>query len=512
MLMFFAPFTLGLAVSVLGGSPALPAVYVEAPSIVPPEPMREFRGLWIATVQNLDWPSRPGVSVDVQEKELNQLIHKAAQTRLNAVVFQVRAASDAFYPSRYEPWSEWLTGEQGKPPGIGFDPLLTAIRAARLRGMELHAWFNPYRAGFVKGATSFHENHISRLRPDWVHQYGQQLWLDPGLPEVREWITRSILDVVKRYDIDGVHLDDYFYPAPETIPNGSFQEFPDHVAWDRYRKSGGTLGRDDWRRDNINHFISRLYREVKAVKPSVKVGISPRGIWQPNHPTGIQGFNAYKGIYADSRLWLQEGWMDYFSPQLYWSLGKKEQSFQSLLHWWDEQNHQSRHLWPGLATYRLENEWSAKEIIHQIQRTRLRPYPHGHLHFRAKHVVDKTGDLHFSQIRSAVYRDFALIPESPWMSSNPDPPLATELIRSEALPGKLEFIWATQSGQLPRWWLYQARFGQSWQNRLIPGAQNRAHLDLTQHEKLPQYISWRPVDASGRLGKALVLKYQKGAE
>ena len=245
---------------------------------------------------------------------------------------------------------------------------------------------------------------------------------------------------------------------------------------------------------------------VKSIKPWVKVGISPRGIWQPGYPTGINGFNAYKGIYADSRLWLSEGWMDYFSPQLYWSIGQTKHSFSALLQWWAEQNGMSRHLWPGLATYKLNDVWSPTEIINQIRITRERTASPGHLHFRATHVLDEKRKFNFSRIRSAVYREQALIPPSPWMRPTPSEPMETRLIKSEIKGKTLELSWNTQSGALPRWWLYQAHFGQVWQSRVIPGRQNEAQLDLGNPNKLPKYISWRPIDAYGETGKALVLR------
>jgi len=295
-------------------------------SVTPPPPAREFRGAWIATVANIDWPSKPGLGVAEQKAELIALLDRAAQLKLNAIIFQVRPACDAMYVSPLEPWSEYLTGAMGRAPQPFYDPLAFAIGEAHRRGLELHAWFNPFRALHPRARSPVAPNHISRTHPGWVRKYGDQLWLDPGEPAARDYVLSVVMDVVRRYDVDGVQFDDYFYPDPEKDTAGRELVFPDDATWRKFGLPGGFLSRDDWRRANVNQFIQRVYQSIKAVKPRVKFGVSPKGIWRPGYPQQIRGMDAYAKIYADSRKWLANGWLDYFSPELYWPIEPKEQS------------------------------------------------------------------------------------------------------------------------------------------------------------------------------------------
>ena len=246
-------------------------------TVVPPQPAREFRGAWLVTVANKDWPSKPGLPVAEQKAELTGLLDRAVQLKLNAIIFQVRPSCDAMYASAIEPWSEYLTGTMGEAPQPFYDPLAFAIEEAHKRGLELHAWFNPFRALHPQGKSPVAPNHISRTHPEFVCQYGSQLWLDPGEPSVRAYVLRVILDVVRRYDVDGVQLDDYFYPYPEKDTSGRELAFPDEASWGKYGLSS-RLSRDDWRRANINWFVQGVYQNIKAAKPWVKFGISPFGI------------------------------------------------------------------------------------------------------------------------------------------------------------------------------------------------------------------------------------------
>ena len=293
---------------------------------------------------------------------------------MNAVVFQVRPGADALYASPYEPWAQFLTGRQGRAPEPPWDPLAFAVEQAHKRGLELHAWFNPYRAAYSRDSQPA-RTHISKTNPGLVRSYGTFLWMDPGDPEVRRRSLRAIVDVVKRYDVDGVHIDDYFYPYPES-EGGKKIDFPDSATYARYLKTGGKLAKDDWRRDNVNKLVEALYKSVHAVKPQVLVGISPFGIWRPGSPPSVKGFDAYSEIYADSKKWLQNGWADYFAPQLYWPIAPPQQSFPVLYDWWVSQNTKQRHMWPGLATYRISETGSrritAQEIVDEIDSTRAR--------------------------------------------------------------------------------------------------------------------------------------------
>ncbi|MFM8271046.1 MAG: glycoside hydrolase family 10 protein [Gemmata sp.] len=283
-----------------------------APGVVaagaPPAPNREFRAVWVATVANIDWPSKPGLPAEQQKAELLAILDKSAALNLNAVVFQVRPMADALYESKLEPWSEYLTGQLGKGPG--YDPLAVAVEEAHKRGMELHAWFNPYRARHPSAKSEPPTDHITKARPDLAKPYGTHSWMNPTHKEVQDHSLAVVLDVVKRYDIDGIHIDDYFYPYKEKDAGGMLVPFPDDDTWQAYQKIGGKLTRDDWRRDAVNGFVKRMYEETKKAKPWVKVGISPFGIWRPGNPPGISGLDQYTELYADAKLWLNEGWVD----------------------------------------------------------------------------------------------------------------------------------------------------------------------------------------------------------
>jgi uncharacterized lipoprotein YddW (UPF0748 family) len=315
---------------------------------------------------------------------------------------------DALYESKLEPWSEFLTGEQGKSPG--YDPLAFAVEEAHKRGLELHAWFNPYRAWNPSAKGPPAKSHLVKARPDIARKYGKHYWLNPTHPDVQAHSLAVILDVVKRYDVDGVHMDDYFYPYPERDAKGAEIPFPDDDTWAKYRESGGKLSRDDWRRDAVNRFVKQLYADVHAAKPHVKVGISPFGIWRPGNPPGIAGFDQYGKLYADAKLWLNEGWVDYFTPQLYWPIHQEKQSYPKLLNWWAEQNTKHRHLWPGIYT----GKHTPAEIVAQIELTRASGVADGVIHFSAKAIVQNRKGV--ADALKKVYAEPARVPLSPWLA------------------------------------------------------------------------------------------------
>jgi uncharacterized lipoprotein YddW (UPF0748 family) len=346
----------------------------------------EFRGAWVATVYNIDWPSKPGLSADQQQAELRNMFDRAKAIGLNAILFQVRPMADALYASKLEPWSRFVSGSQGFSPG--YDPLEFAIREAHARGLELHAWFNPFRASTeVKGP--FAKNHISRTHPEWIRQHGSLLWIDPGEPAARDYVLSVVMDVVRRYSIDGVHIDDYFYPYPAK----AVKDFADESSWQRYGAGNG-MDRGDWRRDNINRFVSALYKDVKALKPAVKIGISPFGIYRPGVPETIEaGLDAYSMLYCDPKLWLERGWCDYLAPQLYWPIEPSKQSFPVLLDWWRAQSTAGRPVWPGIATGRIGSSRPAKEIANQIELTRKGTDSPGHIHWSIKSLMQDRGGI-----------------------------------------------------------------------------------------------------------------------
>jgi len=407
---------------------ALGFVAHTAPAAAPPPPLvREFRGVWVATVSNIDWPTKPGLPAEKQKAELVAILDKAADLKLNAVIFQVRPMADALYESKREPWSEYLTGTLGKAPG--YDPLAFAVEEAHKRGLELHAWFNPYRARHPSAKSAAPDDHITKSRPDLAKPYGTHFWMNPTHPDVQTHSLDVVLDVVKRYDIDGVHIDDYFYPYKEKDAAGAVIPFPDVDTWESYQKDGGKLGRDDWRRDAVNGFVKRMYAETKKAKPWVKVGISPFGIWRPGTPAGIAGLDQYTELYADAKLWFNEGWVDYFSPQLYWPVRQEKQSFPKLLEWWAGENTKKRHLWPGLYTSRVtgtEKGWPAREVVEQIALTRKQKGVDGAVHFSARALMRNPGSI--ADELAKTYAEPALVPESPWLAEG-KPPLPPEVTR-----------------------------------------------------------------------------------
>jgi uncharacterized lipoprotein YddW (UPF0748 family) len=416
------PAVIVLAALVLALASFAPAAE-EAP---PPRPApdREFRAVWVATVANIDWPSKPGLPIADQKRELLRIIETAQALNFNAIILQVRPMCDALYASKLEPWSGFLTGEPGKDPG--WDPLAFAVAESHRRGLELHAWFNPYRARTPTSRGALPDSHISKQRPDLVKEYGKHLWLNPTAKDVREHSLAVALDVVERYDVDGVHMDDYFYPYPEADADKKEIPFPDDDTWKEYTDGSGTLSRSDWRRDAVNAFVEQLYERVKKAKPWVKIGISPFGIWRPGHPPGIEGFNQYEKLYADAKLWFNRGWVDYFTPQLYWPIAQEKQSYPRLLAWWAGENAHDRHLWPGNFTSRVnttDKGWPAAEIGDQIAATRKHPGASGNVHFSYVALTRKP----VADVLAKAYPQRALVPASPWLG-------ATK-------PGKPELSW-----------------------------------------------------------------------
>ncbi len=463
---------------------------------VPPTPPREFRAAWIATVGNKDWPSAPGLSVAQQKAELISLLNTAARLKLNAIVFQVRPCCDAMYDSSMEPWSEYLTGVQGRQPQPYYDPLAFAIEEAHRRGMELHAWFNPFRARLTALSPAA-PNSVMRRHPDWVHRYGDQEWLDPGIPAVREYSLQVIMDVVKRYDVDGVQFDDYYYPYPATSANGAKLPFPDDASWRAYGEHGG-LSREDWRRENINEFIQDVYQNIKAAKPWVKFGISPFGIWQPGYPPQVKGFNSYATLYADSRLWLMNGWLDYCSPQLYWAINSPEQSFPILLNWWEHQNVKGRNLCAGLAAYVAGKIFPVTEIGRQIQAIRAQPAAGGEIFFELKDLQDNPA---LASVVASEYMQPALVPASPWLSMGPPPRPALSVRENH---GAWMVEWAA-TGANPgaagaKWLLQFCGPDYAWKNVLLPGSQTGQTFSFP-----PQIVSVRAMDRAGNLGPTAVV-------
>jgi uncharacterized lipoprotein YddW (UPF0748 family) len=380
-------------------------------------PKREFRGVWIATVANIDWPSRAGLSIDQQKQELIGILEQHKQTGLNAVMLQIRPTADAFYAKSRELWSHWLMGKQGLAPAAGYDPLEFAIKEAHFRGMELHAWFNPYRATMSARAVTS-PDHITKKRPELFYTYGGQRLFDPGLPEVREYIVQVILDVVKEYDIDGVHFDDYFYPyriaGQKITDQATFQKYPN-----------GFTKIDDWRRNNVDLLVKMVNDSVHHYKKYIKFGVSPFGIWKNYREDTLgsktSGLSNYHELYADSRKWIKEGWVDYINPQIYFTYSRAVAPFGVLLDWWGN-NTFGRHLYIGQAAYLVRNPntkgeaaWAVpSEIPNQIRGIRANGRAQGSIFFSSKSLSTVAKGLTDS-LRNNFYQYPALPPLMPWL-------------------------------------------------------------------------------------------------
>ena len=394
-------------------------------TIIAPQPAaeREFRAAWIASVANINWPSKPGLPVEKQKAEAIELLDFLAKNNFNAAVLQVRPQCDALYPSELEPWSYYLTGTQGEAPNPFYDPLQFWIEEAHKRAIELHAWLNPYRAHHVAGGP-VSDQSIVNTKPELVVKLESgYYWMEPTAKATQDHSYRVVVDIVKRYDVDGIHFDDYFYPYPSYNDN---KEFPDEKSWSNYQKQGGGLSKGDWRRNAVNTFMKRVYEGIKAEKKHVKFGLSPFGIWRPNNPPSIKGFDQYEKLYADAKLWLNEGWIDYWTPQLYWPINRIPQSFPVLLGWWDQQNYKGRHFWPGISLSRKTGKEAADEVINQIMIARGVLYDSpGIVHWNIGGFIKSK--LLTRAVVEGPYRKKALVPASPWLDKEPPAPPKVEV-------------------------------------------------------------------------------------
>lgn len=351
-------------------------------------PKRQFRAVWIASVANIDWPTQPGLSVAEQEQQFITILNKVQQMHMNAVIVQIRPTADALYPSELFPWSQWLTGVQGQDPG--YDPLAFMLRETHQRNLAFHAWFNPYRVSLDADLSKLAPNNPARVHPDWVINYGGQLYFNPGIPAVRAYITAGIMEVVNRYDIDGVHFDDYFYPYPVAG-----QTFPDQATYQQYGAGFSNIG--DWRRDNVNKLIREVDTAIKRVKPYVQFGISPFGVWrnQSTDPTGSAtqaGAQDYDDLYADTRTWIKENWIDYIVPQIYWNIGFPPAAYDVLVPWWAHEVEGTHvQLYIGMAVYKigLPGAWSdPNQMPAQLALNRTYPEVQGAVFFSMKELLE----------------------------------------------------------------------------------------------------------------------------
>jgi uncharacterized lipoprotein YddW (UPF0748 family) len=440
-----------------------------------PRAEREFRGVWVATVGNIDWPSKPGLSTEEQQREALAILDTVAALNMNAIVFQVRPHCDALYASELEPWSFYLTGEQGKAPDPFYDPLEFWITESHKRGIELHAWFNPYRAHLSRGSDPT-ETSIVKRRPDLAKKTdGRTYWLDPAKKEVQDISYNVVMDVLRRYDVDGIHFDDYFYPYGDG-------NFPDDDSWEEYTKSGGKLSREDWRRGSVNTFIERVYTGIKKEKPFVKFGLSPFGIWRPGYPASITGYDQYARLYADAKLWLNKGWIDYWTPQLYWPVNQIPQSFPVLLGWWAKENTQNRNLWPGMIINRPRDEKTADEIFNQIMIARgFVPGAPGHVHFSMKAFMRDSTVMN-AALLSGPYQKQALIPPSPWLDRTPP---AAPAVTIDSSGDPLVVNWTSVDADAA-WSVLYFRFNLQWQYTVLGKGATTFSVPRTRSVQIPR--------------------------
>ena len=468
-----------------------------------PNVSREFRAAWVATVANINWPSKRTLSTEEQKKEAVALLDLLKDNNFNAVIFQVRPSADALYNSTLEPWSIFLNGETGKAPHPYYDPLEFWVEEAHKRGMELHVWLNPYRAHHSNGGQVSNASMVRKASDYVVRLKNGMYWFDPSDKRTQDHAAAVVNDIVKRYDIDGVHLDDYFYPYASY--NGG-ADFPDDKTWNAYKANGGTLSRADWRRENVNQFIKRVYTEIKAEKNFVKFGLSPFGIWKPGYPAGITGSSQYDELYADAKLWWNEGWVDYFTPQLYWPINPPKQSFTALLKWWQSENKHNRHLWPGLNTVEVKAADRPAEIVKQIEETRnIVPNSPGVVHWSIAGLTKSPAMV--DAIKSSVYGEQSLVPKTPWLNANPllQPSLLLTTEKNDVFAK-----WQHKQPDEVRNWILYTRYGDEWSVEILPGRITAKELIKQKNGKTLYDVAIRAVDRLGNespyIAKAVQVK------
>ena len=374
----------------------------------------EFRGVWVATVDNIDWPSQGNFNTDSQKTEFIHLLDMHQRNGLNALIVQVRPCTDAFYPSQYEPWSEWLTGTQGKPPIPYYDPLAFMVTETHKRGMAFHAWMNPYRAEFNLSNSSISATHITKLHPEWFLTYGDKRYFDPGNKQAQQYVTAVVTDVVSRYNIDAIHFDDYFYPY--RIPG---KEFPDEAS---YQQFGKGMKKDDWRRSNTDSIIAKLSRAIKKENSTCQFGISPFGVWRTQEKDPVEGSKTngassnYDDLYADILLWLKKGWIDYVAPQLYWEIGHRIAPYEVLLNWWSKHTY-GKQCYIGLGIYRAGTNapWKdVNQLPRQIEALRNTPNISGMIFFSSK-TFEKNPNGWSDSLRLNYFKEPASLPQMKWL-------------------------------------------------------------------------------------------------
>lgn len=455
-----------------------------------PKINREFRGAWIATVANINWPSKKHLTVAQQKEEAIYLLDLLEKHNFNAVIFQARPSADAFYQSKHEPWSYFLTGETGIAPVPFYDPLQFWIEEAHKRGMELHVWINPYRAHHSNGGKVSPCSIVKKMPENIVRLKNGMYWFDPSHKATQDHISKVIKDLVKRYDVDAVHFDDYFYPY-SSYNQGA--DFPDHTSWNTYKSKGGTLSKSDWRRAHVNAIVKRIHTEIKTVKPWVKFGISPFGIWKPGYPEGVVGLNQYEELYADAKLWLNEGWVDYFAPQLYWPMESKRQNFTDLLRWWASENTHNRHLWPGLNTVEVKSTNRAQEIRNQINAAnKMLTQSPGVIHWSIAGLTQNPTLL--QQLKNDQYKEKALVPLSPWIKANK---LEKPILSASEMQTNAQVSWSSSGKEEVFQWAVYTQYGNDWHVEILPKHIGNKLFPMIKNNKKLNGIAVKAIDRLG---------------
>lgn len=398
------------------------------------QPKYEFRGVWVASVNNIDWPKSGDTNPESQKADYIRLLDMHQKNGMNAMIVQIRPAADAFYPSTFEPWSQWLTGVQGQPPSPYYDPLQFMIEETHKRGMEFHAWLNPYRAVHNLGSSSVAANHISRIHPEWFLNYGDKKYFDPGNKEAQKFVVDVVRDIVKRYDVDAIHMDDYFYPY--RIPG---KEFPDAAS---YARSGSKLSKDDWRRSNTDSIIQAISIAIKQEKKLVRFGISPFSVWRNKDKDPVRGSDTragqtnYDDLYADILLWLKKGWIDYVTPQLYFTIGHSKVDYAKMVDWWSR-NSYGRHIYIGHGIYKVEEKepgWNnPNELPNQIKQLRRYPNVQGSIYYSSR-LFDKNPNGWNDSLKDNYYKYPALLPPMRWIDNEkPWPPIVERTITQDSV-------------------------------------------------------------------------------
>lgn len=453
-----------------------------------PDAPREFRGAWIASVYNINWPSKPGLSSQEQQRELIVLLDRAQKLNMNAIILQVRPMGDALYASQLDPWSEYLTGVQGKAPEPYYDPLAFAVQEAHKRSMHLHAWINPYRVGSTKSKSAFANNAFIKRYPNVTRKLDALYWSDPAAKESQDHLVAVVADIVRRYDVDGIHIDDYFYPYKSEMKS-SKNDFPDGPTYAAYQQTGGKLDRDHWRRQNVDTLMQRVYAQIKAIRPTVQFGIAPFGIWRPGHPAGISGMDAYNEIYGDAKKWYNEGWVDYMAPQLYWDLSKTKQSYPKLLTWWGSENTHKRHLWPGISISGVGNGFPASDVEQRIGINRKEPGVTGEIMWNIKPVMSNQGGI--ADTLAKLYSTPAVIPASPWLDRQPPAPVQPRINRTGQ---GTQVQWTPAQDRDVLHYVIYARINGSWQIAFAPVGSTAYNLPTG---ATPDVVAVSVVDKAG---------------